>query len=457
MRLPLSRIADFMQARGNFDSGAWAEGYSIDSRTLAPGDLFFAIQGDRLDGHSYVEAALQKGAVAAVVSERHVSRFADQSKLLAVEETTLALQSLGAAARRVWGKRLIAVTGSAGKTTTKECIAHVMSGHFRTLKSLGNLNNHWGLPMQLLRLEPQHEFAVIEIGMSHPGEIANLARICAPDEGVITNVGLAHLENFENQAGIARAKYELIEALPAGGHAFLNADDPYVSQFGRDFHGRVTLFGIDHPCDYRAHNVVMRGVLGSEFDVAGPGFREHAQLELMGRHNVLNALVAVATATEHGVKPCDAVARLATLKAGDKRGQVIHCKGAILINDCYNSNPEALCSMVEALAETPAQRRVVIAGEMLELGPASPELHRECGRRMAQHKADYVVGVRGNGEMIAEGAASAGVAAEFVETPESAGEWLAHNLREGDAVLLKASRGVGLERALTAFEAQKRV
>jgi len=457
VKLPLSRVAEFIQARGTFDPNARAEGYSIDTRTLAPGDLFFAIEGERMDGHNFVEAALQRGAVAAVISTKQRARFDDHPKVMVVEETTLALQNLGAAVRRLWGKRLIAVTGSAGKTTTKECIAHVMASQFRILKSLGNLNNHWGLPMQLLRLESQHDFAIIEIGMSHSGEIANLARICAPDEGVITNVGLAHLENFENQAGIARAKYELVEALPAGGHAFLNADDEYVSQFGRDFHGRVTLFGIDHPCDYRAYEVILRGVLGSEFDIVGPGFREHARLQLMGRHNVLNALAAVAVAAEHGVKPCDAVASLATLQAGDKRGEVIHRGGALIVNDCYNSNPEALCSMVAALEQTPAKRRVVIAGEMLELGPAAAELHRECGRKMAQHKADYVVGVRGNAEMIAEGAASAGVAADFVETPEQAGEWLARNLREGDAVLLKASRGVGLERALAAFEAKAKM
>jgi UDP-N-acetylmuramoyl-tripeptide--D-alanyl-D-alanine ligase len=176
---------------------------------------------------------------------------------------------------------------------------------------------------------------------------------------------------------------------------------------------------------------------------------------LIGRHNVLNALVAVAVAAEHGVSPSDAVARLASLSAGDKRGEVREVLGAILINDCYNSNPQALDSMVAALAQTPAERRIVIAGEMLELGPSAPELHRECGRRMALNKADYVVGVRGNGELIAEGAASSGVAAEFVETPEQAGEWLARNLRPGDAVLLKASRGVGLERALAVFEAQR--
>jgi UDP-N-acetylmuramoyl-tripeptide--D-alanyl-D-alanine ligase len=457
MKLSLGRVAEFTEAGGSFDHAAIAEGYSIDTRTLQPGELFFAIKGERLDGHDYVEGALRAGAAAAVISREQLGRFADTSKLMVVDETTLALQHLGAAVRRLWGRKLIGVTGSAGKTTTKDCIAHLLGARFHVLKSLGNLNNHFGLPMQLLCLEAQHEFAVIEMGMSHAGEITRLAEIAAPDEGVVTNIGLAHLENFATQDGIARAKYELIEALPAGGHAFLNADDPYVSQFGRDFHGKVTLYGIEHPCDYRAQSIALRGVLGSEFDLVGPGFREPAAMPLMGRHNVLNALAAVAVATEHGVSPCDAVARLGSLSAGDKRGEVREVRGAILINDCYNSNPKALDSMVAVLAQTPARRRIVIAGEMLELGPGAPELHRACGRQMALLKADYVVGVRGNGEFIAEGAASSGVAAEFVETPEQAGEWLARNLREGDAVLLKASRGVGLERALAVFEAEGEV
>lgn len=456
MKLSLHRVAEFTQASGTFDHGAIAEGYSIDTRSLLAGDLFFAIKGERLEGHDFVEAALQAGAVAAVISRDQLSRYAEKSRLIAVADSTLALQHLGAAVRRLWGKKLIGVTGSAGKTTTKECIAHVLGAQFQVLKSLGNLNNHFGLPMQLLRLEVQHDIAVIEMGMSHAGEITTLAKIAAPDEGVVTNIGLAHLESFGTQAGIARAKYELIESLPAGGHAFLNADDPYASQFGRDYHGKVTLFGIQHPSDYRAENVLLRGVLGSEFEIVGPSFRESAVVPLIGRHNVLNALVAVAVAAEHGVAPSDAVGRLASLTAGDKRGEVREVGGAILINDCYNSNPLALDSMVAALAQTPAKRRIVIAGEMLELGASAPELHRECGRKMALNKADYVVGVRGNGEYIAEGAASSGVAAEFVESPEQAGEWLALNLREGDAVLLKASRGVGLERALAVFEAQRK-
>src|SRR5882724_6070185 len=230
MKLPLSRIAEFVSATGEFDHKAIAQAYSIDSRTIKPGELFFAVKGERLDGHDFVEAALHNGAVGAVIERKRVARFADTSKLLVVDDTLLALQSLGAAVRRRWGKPLVAVTGSAGKTTTKEAIAHVLAARFRVMKSEGNLNNHFGLPLQLLKLEPEHEIAVIEMGMSHAGEIATLAKLSRPDVGVVTNVAPVHLEFFKSVVEIAGAKRELIESLPAAGAAILNADDEYVSQ-----------------------------------------------------------------------------------------------------------------------------------------------------------------------------------------------------------------------------------
>src|SRR5438067_5201001 len=244
VKLPLSRIAEFVAAAGEFDHNGVAEGYSIDSRTAQPGQLFFAVKGERLDGHDYVEAALAAGAVAAVIGEDKAARFAQPGQLLLVDDTLTALQSLGAGVRRLWGKPLIAVTGSAGKTTTKEAIAHVLGSRWRVLKSEGNLNNQFGLPLQLLRLEPEHDLAVVELGMSHLGEIAALAKLAQPNVGVVTNVAPVHLEFFSSVAEIARAKYELIAALAPGSTAVLNADNEYVSQFGRDFHGRVITFGI---------------------------------------------------------------------------------------------------------------------------------------------------------------------------------------------------------------------
>src|SRR5580658_5425418 len=260
MKLTLSRAAEFMPATGDFNAEAVATGYSIDSRTLQPGELFFAVRGERLDGHDYVEAALAKGAIAAVIEHAQLARFSSTSRLLVVENSLPALQRLGAAVRRLWGRPLIGVTGSAGKTTTKECIAHVLSTRHQVLKSQVNLNNHFGMPLQLLKLEPEHEIAVIEMGMSHAGEITALAKLAQPDCGVVTMVAPVHLEFFDSVAAIARAKYELIESLHAGGIAVLNADDEYVSQFGRDFHGPVVMFGLHTSvADVAAQNIESRG------------------------------------------------------------------------------------------------------------------------------------------------------------------------------------------------------
>jgi UDP-N-acetylmuramoyl-tripeptide--D-alanyl-D-alanine ligase len=451
MNLTLSRAAGFMQATGDFDPKATACGYSIDSRTLQAGDLFFAVRGERLDGHDFVEAALARGAVGAVVLKEYVAQYTVPARLLAVDDPLIALQHLAAAVRRLWGRPIIAVTGSAGKTTTKDAIAHLLTSRHRVLKSHGNLNNHFGMPLQLLKLEPEHELAVIEMGMSHAGEITELAKLARPDCGVVTTVAPVHLEFFDSIAAIARAKYELIESLPAGGIAVLNADDDYVSQFGRYFHGRVVTFGLHKPADVSARHVNSRGPLGSAFEVVADGERAAATLPLLGEHSIYNALAAVAASLQYGISLPEAAASLATLSAGDKRGEIINYAGATIINDCYNSNPRALDSMVRSLAQLPGKRRVVVAGEMLELGPAAEGMHREAGRHMADCGIDVLLGVRGLAKAMVEGALAAGIRAEFVPTPEDAAEWLRREVRPGDVVLLKASRGVRLERALQAW------
>ena len=337
-----------------------ANGYSIDSRSVAPGELFFAVRGERLDGHDFVAAAIERGAVAAVVSRVRVATLPDAAlaaPLLIAEDPLLALQALAAHVRRQWGKRVVGITGSAGKTTTKEAIAAALGAKFHVLKSQGNLNNGFGLPLQLLRLKPEHEIAVIEMGMNHAGEIATLARIAGPDWGVVTNVGTAHVENFaEGQAGIARAKFELVEALPASGIAFLNCTDPYVSQFGRDFPGRVVYFGAGPCADPQ--------IVSATEDLNGlhvqyrAGEREGSfTLHLLGGHNASNAIAGLAVALEAGVDLDAAVTALESLTAGDKRGQLMELAGATILNDSYNSNPEALRSMIQTLAARPARDR----------------------------------------------------------------------------------------------------
>jgi UDP-N-acetylmuramoyl-tripeptide--D-alanyl-D-alanine ligase len=454
MKLPLSQVVEFVSATGEFNRQALAIGYSIDSRTIQPGQLFFAVKGERLDGHDFVGQALQQGALAAVISKDQRGRYSGKTfphlpaQLLAVEDTLIALQTLATAVRRLWNKPVVGVTGSVGKTTTKEAIAHVLSMRYKVHKSEGNLNNHFGLPLMLLKLEPEQQIAVIEMGMSHAGEITALARIAQPEMGVVTSVAPVHLEFFNSIADIARAKYELIAALPPGGTAVLNADDEYVSQFGRDFHGKVVRYGFTAIADIRAENIQERGSLGSTFDLLVESYRTPATLPLVGRHNISNALAAVAVGIERGLTPSETAAALATLKPTDKRGQVLQVGNITVINDCYNSNPKALNAMVDVLAAMPARRRIVVAGEMLELGPSAEQLHRRSGQHMADKKIDALLGVRGLAKPMADEANKAGMRAEFVTTPEEAGEWLNREARDGDVVLLKASRGVKLEKAL---------
>ena len=431
-----------------------AVGYGIDSRTIGAGELFFAVRGERLDGHDYVQAALENGAIAAVVSNRWVvPAEVDERRLLQVadcEDCVLgALQRLANAVRRDWGGRLIGVTGSAGKTTTKEAIAQVLGARFKVLKSAGNLNNAFGLPLQLLKLEREHDVAVIEMGMNHAGEIAALAKIAEPDWAVVSNVGPVHLEFFpDGIAGIARAKYELIEALPETGVAVLNFDDPYVATFGKGLGERTIFYGTGKGAQVRAVHVAEIGAEGVVFTVEAGGERASVQLKMLGRHNVSNALAAIAVGLRSGMSLAECAVAAGELRAGDKRGELLEWNGALLINDSYNSNPAALNAMVDALRAIPGRRHVVIAGEMLELGVEAKELHAACGRRMAEQGVDFVVGVRGAAEAIVEAAREGGTAGLFVASPEDAGEWLVANVGEGDVVLLKASRGVRLEKAL---------
>ncbi|MGC9158987.1 MAG: UDP-N-acetylmuramoyl-tripeptide--D-alanyl-D-alanine ligase [Terracidiphilus sp.] len=431
-------------------------GFSIDSRTVAAGELFFAVRGERLDGHDFVAAAVERGAMAAVVERGRVSALPDAAlsvPLLITEDPLLALQALAAHVRRRWGRRLVAITGSAGKTTTKEAAAAALGVRYRVLKSRGNLNNGFGLPLELLRLEAEDEIAVIEMGMNHPGEIAALARIAAPDWGVVINVGTAHMENFaDGQAGIARAKLELLAALPETGVAFLNCDDAYVSQFGREFPGRVVYFGRG-PCADPQILDVGEDLQGLRVHFRAGKREGWLRLKLLGEHNASNAMAGLAVALEAGADLDQAVAALESLAAGDKRGEVLEIGGATILNDCYNSNPEALSSMIRTLAGRPADgRRILVAGEMLELGEQSPALHAEAGRAAARAGLDLVVGVQGHAEHLAAAACASGVAALFLPDAGVAGDWLRQNIRRGDVALVKGSRGVHLERAIEALK-----
>ncbi len=439
-------------------------GVSIDSRTLHAGELFFAIHGPRHDGHTFVAAALAAGAPAAVVARGRVAEYPQgvRPRLLAVDDPLAALQELAREVRRKWsalggGRRLVAVTGSTGKTTTKEILAALLGARLRVLKSEGNLNNEYGLPLTLLRLEDEHEAAVVEVGMSHRGELARLAEICEPEVGVVTNVAPVHLEFFASLDEIAIAKRELIERL-AGPEpvAVLNADDERVIQFADGFRGRVLTFGVDDGM-FRAATLKSLGAEGWEFDLVSPNGRTHARLSLGGPH-LWNALGALAAASVWGIGAAEAAEVFPQLRPAAMRGEVLRfTAGFTVINDSYNSNPTALAQMLALLAEaTGYRRRILVAGEMLELGSTSPELHRRAGRHAAS-AADWVFGVQGHAKEIVQGAIEAGLSkgqTGFFENSEEAAKFIAEIVRTGDLLLVKGSRGVKMERVIEALRAK---
>jgi UDP-N-acetylmuramoyl-tripeptide--D-alanyl-D-alanine ligase len=465
MRWTIEEVARALGVRppGGVDSLARLAGVSINSRTLARGELFVAIHGPRHDGHDFVVAALEAGALAGVVAADRLSGYDEpyRSKLLAVSDTLASLQNLAQAVRTGWGRRLAAVTGSAGKTTTKEILAALLAARFRILKSEGNLNNEYGLPLQLLRLDEADEAAVVELGMSHAGELKRLAEIARPDVGVVTRVAPVHLEFFASVEEIALAKRELIEGL-AGREsvAVLNADDPLVSRFAQVAPGRVVTFGIEARADFRAENIQDRGLDGTEFDFLGPEGRARLSLPLAGRHNISNALAALAAASVWGVGAAEAKKIFPKLEATGMRGRVLHYDaGFTVINDCYNSNPVALAAMVGMLTSTPATgRHILAAGEMLELGPASAELHREAGRVAAAPRTlDWIIGVQGDAENLVRGAVAAGhpsARAKFCASSADAGAFLENLIERGDVILVKGSRGVKMERIVEALDSR---
>jgi UDP-N-acetylmuramoyl-tripeptide--D-alanyl-D-alanine ligase len=423
---------------------AGIRGWSVDTRTLEPGDLFFALRGPHHDGHDFLDQAFRKGAAAVVVSSAD-----GHAPTLRVPDTLAALEQVAAWARDQWGGRVIGVTGSAGKTTTKEIIAELLAVEMQVGKSIGNLNNHVGLPLSILRLPAEARAAVLEIGMNHPGEIRRLASIARPEVGVVTNVGFAHAEFFESVDEVALAKRELIEALPAEGVAVLNADDPRVARFREIHAGPAISFGTSPEAEVRPAEV--------EYTPAGVRFRlgrTDFECSLAGRHGLLNVLAGIAVARVFGIAPERLREAVRSLEPGKMRGERFTHAGITILNDCYNSNPEAVRAMLDVLRGTPARRRVAVLGEMLELGRWTEPLHRDVGNYAVACGVDVLVGIRGAAGRMVDQAVRSGlpaVAAFFFDDPAAAGEFLRTLLAEGDAVLFKGSRGTHVETALERF------
>lgn len=436
MRISLPNACLWMGVETCAASG-YASGWSIDSRTVEPGDVFFALRGPNNDGHDYLDQVAQRGGIAVV--DRELPG-------IQVDDTLRAMQRLARQARRNWGGKVVCVTGSAGKTTTKDIVAHFLSTTIPTGKTVGNFNNHVGLPLSILRLPDTDRVAVLEVGMNHAGEIRDLATIAEPDIAVITNVGHAHIEFFKNVYGVALAKRELVEALPASGIAVLNADDPYVAAFSQVHRGRSITYGFSADAEYRAMDL-KQTESGCAFGCNGVNF----EIPLQGRHSVLNALAGIATAASFGIRPVELVEAARTIPVGRMRGERTEHKGITILNDSYNANPDAMRAMLDVLAETPARHRVAVLGEMLELGEQSESLHRAVGAYAATKHIDELVGIRGAARVIVESAVRSGMPpgnTRFFDDPADAGIALRPLLQSGDAVLFKGSRGVRVERAL---------
>jgi len=441
MEFSLSQIAGVLEA--SLPADGRITGWSVDSRTIAPGNLFFALRGPNHDGSAYVEEVLKKGAVAAI-SERPFP-----GPVLVVPDALAALQQVAAWARNQWNGDVVGVTGSAGKTSTKDVVAQMLASRLRTGKTIGNFNNHVGVPLSILRLPGDAEVAVLEIGMNHAGEIRDLSKIARPRVGVVTNVGYAHIEAFDSIEGIAAAKRELIESLPPDGIAVLNADDPRVARFSEGRAGRTITFGLSEDADISAQDVHILAE-SSRFRVDDVSF----ETRLPGRPGILNILAGIAAARIYGISPHHLQEVVAALTPGKMRGERLVAHGIQILNDCYNSNPDAARAMIGVLRDTPARRRIAVLGEMLELGRWSECLHSDVGRYAAECGIDVLVGIRGAARFTVDAAVEAGLAVDaayFFDDPANAGDYLRQIAREGDAILFKGSRGTRVELALERF------
>ncbi|HBY62010.1 MAG TPA: UDP-N-acetylmuramoyl-tripeptide--D-alanyl-D-alanine ligase [Solibacterales bacterium] len=442
MRLALQEIAAAIGAAPPAND-AVATGFSTDTRTLQPGDVFFALKGPNHDGNRYVSTAFSKGALAAVAEMEGVG-------ILTVPDALSALQKVAAFARTRWGGVVVGITGSAGKTTTKDIVARMLASALPTGKTMGNFNNHVGVPLSILGIPGEARVAVIEIGMNHAGEIRDLSTIAQQTIALVTNVGYAHVENFpDGIEGIARAKRELVEALPAGGLAILNLDDHRVAQFAAAHPGPTLTFGLSEGADYRATDVREAGP-GMWFRACGVEFHS----PLAGLHNVRNVLAGLAVAGHFGIEPEALRDVAAALAPGKMRGERLVRNGITIYDDCYNANPEAMRAMLDVLRGTPARRHIAVLGEMLELGRLAESLHRDVGSYAARVGIPVLVGIRGAARYAVDAAIAEGVetdAAYFFDEPEPAGDKLKEIAREGDAILFKGSRGTQVERALERF------
>lgn len=439
------------------DAARQPSGYSIDSRTLAAGDLFFAIVAAR-DGHEFVDEAVAKGAAGVVVSRTLTGPNVAGRSVIEVADTTKALQDLARHVRGESGATVVAITGSAGKTTTKDVIAEFLSERYQVVKNLGNLNNHLGLPLSLLELRHGANVAVMELGMNHAGEIRLLVNVAKPEVRVWTNVGEAHIGYFGSRERIADAKAEILEEASTNHLLVANADDPLVMQRSRHFPGRRITFGESPVADVRATEIEELGLEGTRARVVTPIHSQRVHVPLLGRGQLLNVLCASAVALEMGVGLAEICRRVETLRPSPHRGSVIRLSNGItVLDDSYNSSPAALKRALQTLGNVVASRRVAVLGEMLELGDLSLSLHQECGHAAAQLSLGLLITVGGtSAESLGEAAISAGMprsAVRHFATSDEAAAEAALRVAVGDVVLVKGSRGTRTDRVVDMLQA----
>ena len=443
-------LEDVAAAAGARAEGAAAlSGVAVDSRNVRPGDLFVAIPGARVDRHDFAGDAASRGA-RALLGERRPSGVPVDFPAVIVPRSTDALLRLGAATKRKMGFRLAAITGSAGKTTTKDFAATMLARRFAVEKTPGTQNSQIGFPMSVMNLPRRPDWMVGEMGLSEAGNLSTLSRAFEPDVAAILLVAAAHLQFFPSVDAIADAKAEILEGLKPGGTFVANADDPRVAAIAERHRGRVVRFGRAAGADVSARDVVVEPE-GSRFVLTTPEGEAAVRLSVAGPHQVANFLAAAAIGFAVGVTPSECAAASADLRPAAHRGVLRrHASGALLYDDAYNANPSSMKAGLETLAALPASRRIAVLGDMLELGPEEERWHRETGAAAAR-RADLIVCVGSRARVIGEGAAAAGFPESAIErfaSPEEAAARLAGLLRAGDAVLFKASRGIGLERAV---------
>jgi UDP-N-acetylmuramoyl-tripeptide--D-alanyl-D-alanine ligase len=450
--LSISKIAHL--ATGQLvhgDGEALVSRISTDSRTLQPGDLFVPLRGENFDGHRFVEQASERGAIGAMVEENWKGAMPKNFALIRVPDTLVAYQTLAANYRKSLLLKVIAITGSNGKTSTKDFVAATLARRFRVTKTEGNFNNHVGLPQTMLAANSNDEIAVWEIGMNHPGEIAALAKLAAPDAAIITNVGLAHIEFMGSRDAIALEKGALAEAVGADGTVILNADDPFSQKIAERTAAKVVFAGVENGT-VRASEVTQSST-GCEFTILEGAHRCRAQLPVPGIHMVQNAMLAVAAGRAFGLSLEECAAGLASTPLTKARLQIKEINGIQFIDDSYNANPDSMKAALRTLIELDAEgRRIAVLGEMGELGKESDRGHREVGEAAAALGVDELIAVGETGAAIARAAQKAGLEkSASVASPEAAAERLGEVASPGDLILVKGSRTARMERVLEAF------